>query len=615
MTNKKGYNNKQAKAICIALLLTASAILIVIPQQALASHYLQFPNHPNSLLERDFGFVTTVTSEGVHGSPPPTFNHDIDQIRKLDPSLVSLNLQVKSNSSPLGATAFVNSLNAALNAWDAYDTYTAQPSYTVVEDNLDTNIPSLFSDCGGTGLADGEFEAAFCSRGLDDPIAEVEYSPGFAAMATDGGTDTYDESDVAFNLDIDLNGDGIKDSWTQTTLDNVARHEIGHFFGHGDLYGLFLTQDLCDNSEKKFGNGVVGPVMCDDENQVSVGDADGLFYLYPNLESLSITETFSGSAGDIAITDLAGDADNTEPEFVVVEIDEDTAPTPDRQHFIVKPFLDVDENTYTENTGVQEELFFRDVSSITDVGLSFANVDRQGDNPDLVVSWVETSSAAYWRVYWDVSLTASEDLQWVGSPSSIFTMSGFPSNPGGIDTVFMNMDGDAQDEMVVISSHYNGVDDVADYHFVELSSTTGGASGSWTHFTNTGIVIEDDAVGAAIIDSAKRLVAIVYNAEDLSTPEFGAYNVMRLNTDGTIAEYTNKQLTTQRQTDSHSTVPDGFGADAYPWQGAGVDGTNTAGQEYRDLVILTSDEGLTEFTVERDTRYNAHGTADDAGRQ
>jgi hypothetical protein len=593
-------------AIVLAGLVTIGAVA----NQVLAHHYLEFPSHPTSQLERDFGFVTTITTPLSHGDA--TRDHDIDQVRRLDESLSSLTLKVRTSGAPVSSTTFINALTSASNEWDVYDTYTDQPSWSVAQDNLDVNLPSLFPECGGFGGGDGDFEAAFGSRGVNAGIAETEFSPGFEVMALDGGTDTYDEADVCFNTDADFTNDGIPDTWTVSRTNNVARHEMGHFFGHGDLYGLYTSKSQCNLVERSFGDGAIGPVMCHESNPVSVGDANGLFYLYPLGESLSMTESYNGGPADIAIAELQGSGDNTEPEFVVVEVDEDTAPTPDEQHFLAKPYLDIDENTYAENSGLQTELFSLPVSGILDVGLSFANVD--GDSTrDMVLSWVESDNTGHWIVYWDVTLTGSEELDWT-SASSEHIMSGLASNTEGIDTVFMNMDTDSAIEMVVITTHHNGVDDVADYHIVELSTTSGGASGSWRHFTNTGIIVEDDTVGAAIIDDAERLVAIVYSAEDLASPEYAAYNVVKFNSGGTINTFSDRQLTTHEQTDDTSSSLDGIGADAYLWPGVGLDSGATA-LEYKDLVVLTADETSLEFTVERDTRYNAHGTADDAGRQ
>jgi hypothetical protein len=610
------------KALLVKVYLTALVLSMSVLTQAgssaMATHYHSFPGDPNSPLERNFGFVTTITSEGVHGSPHPTEDKDIDQIRSLDESFSTGTLKVRTTNSPVGASGFLSALTSGMTAWEAYKTYTDQPEWTVLQDNLDVNLPSIFTDCGGFGGADGDFEAAFCSRGLDDPIAEVEYSPSFAVMATDGGQDTFDEADIAFNLDIDLNGDGVKDPWTQTLLNNVARHEIGHLYGLGDLYGLYDSNTICNLNEAAFGNGLSqggkGPAMCDDDNPVSIGDANGLFYLYPNAESVSLTETYGGAAGDLAVADLDGDADNTEPEFIVVEIDEETiSGSTDIQHFILKPFLDVDENTYSEGSGVQEELFTRSTEQIFDVGLSVVNIGG-GSRPEMIVSWVQSGEDAFYKVYWDIFLS-SGNLNWAGTPSTTYTIT--TTALEGLDTVFMNMDGDAAKEMVVIQANTGTTGEpVIGYRHTELNPTTG-APGTWTTVTDTGILIDDDRVGAAIIDDAARLVAVVYHAEGLTTPEYMGYKVLRFTTSGTVEMSSTRQLTTLEQSDDDSTAPDGVGADAYLWAnvGASVDTFLPAHHEYRDLVVMTFDGGSVEFTVERDTRYNAHGTDDNTGRQ
>lgn len=588
--------------ISLTLLITAlfmtNAVVVVTNQQASASHYHNFPAG-SDLVNDNFGYSTTFTGAlPAHGAPAPDITADLDHSWKLNDNITP-NLFVDGESAPglITEAGFVNAMTAAMNDWEnSVGVNTDMPRFTMVGDveNDETN-PSLWPICGGDGRPNGRFEVAFCA-GPAGADAAVRWSPDLGTAAADGGIDFYTEADMVFNSLGTVN--------TEAEIENVGTHELGHMLGLGDMYNIYGgSSSQCDTTEQLNGP----PVMCGGATvNVARGDINGIYYLYPEQETVAITSTEDNEQEtDMAIAGLSG---STRPEFVILQVNEDVTPSPDEQHFVIRPYQDVNENTYLGTAGVQEELtntgFPRSIADIKEVGLSIVNI-AQGSNPEMIVSWIESSNIGYWRVYWDVALT-SGNLGWSGA-SNIQTMPTLLGNTEGIDTVFMNMDGDPALEMVVIKCRLDGGSSCLVYYsYVELDGSTGAASGSWTHVNNPAVAItlEDDKIGAGIIQDGDRVVAIANKLESGFTQEYIAYRAVRFNTDGTVDEVSIRQVMPLESISGTIDV-DGFGADAYNWQDVGV-----TGPQYKDLVGMWLEAGTTYFVVDRDSKYNAHGDSD-----
>jgi hypothetical protein len=398
-------NNKTA-IVTLALSALMLAATIGIPMQsAMGNHFHQFPSLE---FPSNFAYIPAVANS--FGTMPNT-QSDFDQIIK--PSVTSITPYYNDLNipSPLTTTNMAAAIDDGIADWNVassssgYDT-DAPTLNTKVKDN--TKTATLICS---NGAADGFWVISWCDLGPNytSTPAAVQYSPSTMEMMNDGGFDTYDEADMALNSGFNTF------SWSSTLLQEAILHEFGHYLGLGDLYvpwwGEFQDPSNCAD-EDNFTEFPYGPpVMCvplpSGLTEIQLGDAMGMEFLYPEHDTITFTETY-GNPNHIglAMVELAsGDSDANDPEMIAIEVDEDTAPSPDIQHFLIKPYADSDAFDHTDDAGTQEEIFTRQVATIKDVGLDVELIDGDS-NPDAIISWVEYDGTykAYWRVAWDITL-------------------------------------------------------------------------------------------------------------------------------------------------------------------------------------------------------------------
>jgi hypothetical protein len=593
------FGKASATTLLLLLLFGSCVVFLGGRPSASGSHLIDYPS-TSDIITKSFGYATTTTETLGHHSVIDDSMH-IDHVRKLADSFGAETMNVNTvHERPSGITTsqMITRIDDAAQEWeDAGQLTTSQPSWiTTIQDNILT--PSLFGvECqGGQNVADDAFESSFCNLTTPSKLAEVRFDPSFAVMASDGEYDEFVEADVAFNSQW-------SGTWAPWKLQDVAAHEYGHFFGLGDLYTMYTSQSHCIIRERYQGE----PIMCSESKPIAIGDVNGLHYLYPNSETLGMTESFSAVAIDLAVGSVEG-SPSSEPDFVLLEGDYN--PSTDVTAMRLRPF-EVDPNSYGDNPGLQETPIAVG-GKIRDIGAVFGNVDQNGDRPDLVVAWVDVSNDIYYNVFFD-TFESSENFNWGSSTGIKGPLNGIHSAAEAIDLVFLNMDADSAEEMVIFSSHYSSPDDMLDIYWAELPTGSGGnPPTNWNPNTSTGISVEDDAIGAGIIHKQERIVFVSYNADDVSTPEFMAYKVIAFKTTGSINQIDEKSFRkfgTLDPTDVISGTLDGVGADAYDF--TAQIGDQNINFEWPELIFLRVDNNEVEFTIERDARFASHGTSDD----
>jgi len=329
----------------------------------------------------------------------------------------------------------------------------------------------------------------------------VFISPSMDEAAINGFIDQYIEADMA--LDVG--------PWSSIAeMQSIARHEFGHWYGLGDLYQMW--PGTCAANEAAQGP----PVMCTTASGVQIGNVNGLYYLYPELNTFDFPDSFVNNNIDAAVYQIAGSANNN-ADMVVLITDRDSGTN--TNHFKIRPLVDIDPNTYAGTLGVTETLFSVTSGTIRDVGIAISNVDNSGtDNRDMVVGYVDTLGRIKFRTYFDINLS-SNNLGWT-SVSAEQTIVPSTTNHYGIDMVVFNVDGDTRDEMVIFSTEI--VNSVRYVHWWVVNFNNDGTIASTTAFTSNTIRIEHNEIGAGVVDVANRKITVSMNAEDITSDEYVA---------------------------------------------------------------------------------------------
>lgn len=603
---------RQLASASIMVMIVLGGLLISLPYQneANADTHIIDLAATSDLVRDPFGYITGqgAGDESVH----------IDILPRIRSDLVLSDFQFNTVELRPTSITQTEAYNAVVNgetAWEsASEIYTRQPEFGIIDAGDNNMAPSLFdttctngsgTNNDGVDNNDNIFQMGFCDMNNSSVLGETRWWPTLTDIATAGGVVTggyvnLQEVDMIFNNEI---------SWTSAQLQNVATHELGHSYGLGDLYSLHGTTN-CYTDESAF---APSAEMCNyrTDRAIGTGDTDGLFYLYPFSESLSITESFTARAIDVAAHSNIQGSPTTSPELVLVEVDFDS--TNNRNYFRLKPFEITNANSYSDNPGVQETLMWGSLdyisgSAIKDVGAAFGNVDKSADQLDLVIVWIDSTNNLFYRTLFDVT-ESSENLTWT-SDSGSRSISGEHSTAEAVDAVFMGMDTASEtytDEFVIFSSHYDSTagSDVLDFYWMDLPTTaTSTTITNWHATTNTGITIEDDAIGAGVINNAEHLAFVSYNGDDTSTPEFMAYKVIAFTTSGTVDEVSQRKHAPLDDTSDVSATLDGVGADALNFAGV-------TGGDFSDLIFLHVDNNAINFVVERDSRFGSHGSSDD----
>lgn len=611
MTRK--YTANQLLSSVLAIMLALSSVITIMTQAPLVSAD-HIDGTPEVIaVSPPYGYITT---QPILGPPANELISDqfveILHTARIDDSQATITMQVNptgNDASPaINPLAIYNEIDGAATEWEnLVGADTTAPDFSGTVRN-DSGVASMFGDaalCDYSGIdgPNGIWEVAQCEAG-EGFAGQAELNPSIATMGANGG---YDREIVEGDFIID------DDRSTATQIRETARHEFGHMFFLGDLYQLYNADDeACQDAgnEPPF-----NPLMCSGNN-IDTGDVDGIYFLYPFREVMSIDEQFTNRASDIAVAYLDDTSDDDEPEMVTVYEDYDSAG--DTGYVYARLNRDIDPTSYSSTSGASLELFSDPGTTyFEDMGAAFGDIDHDGcdgksssdtdcelnggsGNPDLVVAWIDDVDDGKFLVYFDVEVVSPTQITW-SSVTSERTINPVTSGYEGLDVLLMDFDSDGwKDELLTIMTDFDSTAGSDQVFFTWASLSTSGLDGTWQSVTDTNVNISDDVIGAGIVDDSRQYVLVSYERDELpADQEYMGYKVFDFTATGGWIQVTDTaKIMGMVPTDNISTALDAVGGDYIFFTGA---------SQYPDYIAQWNDSNNNYFMVERDTRTNSHG--------
>ncbi len=549
-----------------------------------------------------YGYVTSQPLH--HGNIGSDNEIEILHTSRIDASQATITIQVNpTGNSFISANTIYSEIDAAATDWEnLIGTVTTAPDFsgTVRNDNVKASM--FGSSCGlSTTGPNTVWEISQCNTPAGIGGLQ-ETNPSFASLVANGG---YDRGVIEADIIISNNISSLSE------YQKTIRHEFGHHFGLGDLEHIYDEfEQLCETTghEPPF-----DPIMCNGSN-IDEGDKDGVYFLYPFRQILSITEQFALRASDVATAYLDGTSSTSKPEMVVVYEDYDSVG--DIGYVYARTSRDIDPIDYSSTSGSPLQLFTDPgIAQFEEMGAVFGDIDHDGcdgkdstdtdctqnggtGRPDLVVAWIDDADDGLFKVYFDVYVITGTKISWSGV-SSTRTVNTITSGYEGMDVVLLDLDSDTwYDDLLVFTTQFDGTAGFDQLFYTWSKLSTSGLDGTWSTIADNNVNIEDDNIGAGVLDKTKNYVMVNYERDNLS-PNYMGYKVLDLSSSGAFTTVTDTaKILGMVQTDNLTSNLDGVGGDTIDF--AGKSG-------YLEFIAQWNDGSENYFVVERDTRINSHG--------